>query len=371
MKHKIGTFVIAGIRQSFAPLERPNDIWLRAICIPLVILTANLLFANESQFNLTAYAVWSVVGIAYGLLMWEASMRWLLYVRRRYTTIGETRRRVVITFAGYFVITSSLQALIIWLSDITSLNSIPVTGAVYLKLIAVGFFSVLLMGAVFEFLYYIQKYREAIQESEAVKKAGLQSQYDSLKNQVNPHFLFNALNSLSALISEDRERAGLFLDELSSVYRYLLQAGQRPLVMLGEEITFLHAYRYLLDTRFGDALRWRIDIDARFMDRWLPPLTLQTLIENALRHNSLLPDQPLTIHLSTRDDGTLTVCNVIQRKRAAVLSPQGGLTILAARYESLGLPSPTITDDGRQFVVQLPLARKEQIYELVPAQNLS
>jgi sensor histidine kinase YesM len=343
---------------SLTQLERPNDRWLRAICIPLIILVTNLWYLDDSHYDLVAYASWSVVGIAYALFMWELSLRWLLYVRRRYTSIQQTRRRVLITFTGYFVITASLQALIIWLSDMLGVSSIPVDWTVYATLITIGFTSVLLVGTIFEVIYYLHKYREAVQESEAIKKVGLQSQYDSLKNQVNPHFLFNALNSLSALISEDRRQAGLFLNELASVYRYLLQAPQRPLVSLAEEMTFLGAYRYLLETRFGETLRWEISVDERLMAYGLPPLSLQTLIENVLRHNSLLAEQPLMIHVST-DSDTLVVGNLIRRKNSSFLVHQGGLASLSAQFSTLGLAKPIIEDDGKQFVVRLPLAPKE------------
>ncbi|WP_460982903.1 hypothetical protein [Spirosoma fluminis] len=111
--------------------------------LPLIILVVNLLFLADEPFTLAGYLIWSAGGIAYELLMWEISMRWLLYVRRRDTGIQQTRRRVLITFVGYLLITSSLQAFIIWFADVTRTNSIPITGAVYIKLIAVGFFSVL------------------------------------------------------------------------------------------------------------------------------------------------------------------------------------------------------------------------------------
>lgn len=115
------------------------------------------------------------------------------------------------------VITSSLQTLFIWLSDIMGVSSIPIDWRVYARLITVGFTSVLLMGSIVEVIYYLQKYWEAVQESEAIKKAGLQSQFDSLKNQVNPHFLFNSLNTLASLIDGDGQQAGKFVEEMASV----------------------------------------------------------------------------------------------------------------------------------------------------------
>jgi len=329
----------------------------------------NALFLEENHYNWLPFLLFTGLSGLYGIVMWEATMQWLLFTRRRYADIRQTSRRFWMTFMGYLLITSSMQALFLSGIDLLGVNTIPMTTAVYLTVICFGFVFVMLVGGLFEFMYYLQKYREAIEESEAIKKASLQNQYDNLRNQVNPHFLFNSLNSLAALIGEDREKAGIFLEELSSMYRYLLQAGQRPLVTLEEEVAFLHAYRYLLDTRFGKAIRWEIAIDDPYLAYWLPPLTLQTLIENALRHNSLLADQPLNLHISTRAGGTLVVRNDLHRKKAPILAPQGGLTILAMHYESLGLPTPVIQDDGALFSVQLPLTREEAVESILKSQE--
>ncbi len=342
-------------------LERPNDKWLRIILIPLISLVSVGVSYKDNTLHWMQWVAWWIISSVFGLLMWEASIQWVLYVRRRYNRIEQTRQRVITTFIGYMVILVTLQSMLIQLAKIAYVNEISITADTYLASFVMGCVCLLLVGSVLEFMYYIRKYREAVQESEAVKKAGLQSQYDSLKNQVNPHFLFNALNSLSALISEDRQKAGLFLDELSSVYRYLLQSGRRPVVTLAEEMNFLRAYRYLLDTRFNQALRWEITVGDQWLDRLLPPLTLQTLIENALRLNTFMVDQPLTLLIATQSNGTLLVSNTIQRKKAAVLAPQGGLTLLAERYTALKLPAPLIDDDGERFMVYLPLTRKEDL----------
>ncbi|MBO0952594.1 sensor histidine kinase [Fibrella forsythiae] len=343
-------------------MERPNDKWLRSVFIPLIALVFVVISYSDSlTLDWIQAVAWWIANSLFGLVMWEVSMQWLLFVRRRHNRIEQTRQRVMTTFIGYMLIVVACQSAYIQLVKVANLNAVPITAAMYLKSFGIGLFSLLLVGSALEFKYYMARYREAIQESENMKKAGLQSQYDSLKNQVNPHFLFNSLNSLNALISEDREKAGMFLDELSSVYRYLLQASQRPLVILTDEVAFLDAYRYLLDMRFGEALRWEIRLDESYMDYWLPPLTIQTLVENALRLNIALPECPLTLHITIPSPGTLAVCNTIQRKKVAVLGQQGGLTMLAKRYVSLGLPAPVIEDDGDQFTVRLPLTPKEQI----------
>ncbi|WP_420149695.1 sensor histidine kinase [Spirosoma sp.] len=342
-------------------MKRPNDRWFRWISIPLLVLLANLFYLVEYEYDYRRYLGWALLGMAYVALMWEAVIWWLMFVRQRYARIQQTRLRVLVTFAGYLVLTTIFQMVFVWLTDVTNIALIPVNRQVYIVYLITGFICTLLVGSIYEVIYYLQKYREAVQETESVKKAGLQSQYDSLKNQVNPHFLFNSLTSLSALISEDRQKAGLFLDELASVYRYLLQAGQHPLVALGDEVAFLTSYRYLLDARFGGALRWDVAIDDRFINRLLPPLTLQNLLENAHRHNSLLPDSPLQLSIRTTHDGYLEVGNSIQRKKAAVFNRQGGLIQLAAHFDVLDLPPPVIRDDGHWFIIRLPLISKEQI----------
>lgn len=341
-------------------LERPNDKWVRWIGIPLSVLLSNLIYLKEYQYDFGRYVSWALFGMVYVALVWQIVVWWLMVVRRRYADIEQTRLRVLITFVGYLLITTTCQMLFVWLIDKVGIAPIPINRQVYIVYLITGVICTLFVGAIYEVIYYLQKYREAVQESEAVKKAGLQNQYDSLKTRVNPHFLFNALTSLSVLISEDRQKASRFLDELASVYRYLLQAGQHPFVLLSDELSFLTSFRYLLDARFGKALHWEMAIDDHLTDRCLPPLSLQILIENAIRHNRLLPDQPLTLCIRTTTDDCLEVSNPIQRKKMTVSTHQGELMRLAAHFDMLDLPQPTITDDGRQFAVRLPLVRKEQ-----------
>ncbi|UFH53485.1 sensor histidine kinase [Spirosoma sp. KNUC1025] len=347
-------------------MERPNDKWIRWIGIPLSVLLANLIYLEEYQYDYRRYFGWALFGMVYVALLCEMIVWWLMFVRQRYAAIHQTRLRILITFVGYLVLTTVFQMLFVWVTDKTGIAPIPVTPQVYIVYFITGFVCVILVGSVYEVIYYLRKYREAVQEAEAVKKVGLQSQYDSLKNQVNPHFLFNALTSLSALISEDQRKASLFLDELASVYRYLLQAGQHPLVTLSDEVTFLTSFRYLLDARFGPTIRWQIAIDDRFLNRWLPPLTLQTVIDNALRHNCLLPDSPLKLTIRTTDDGYLEVSNSIQRKKVTLSSPQRDLIRLAAHFDVLDLPKPIISDDNQLFTVRIPLVSKEIAEQTTP-----
>ncbi|GAB2576858.1 histidine kinase [Spirosoma areae] len=181
----------------------------------------------------------------------------------------------------------------------------------------------------------------------------------ALQAQVNPHFLFNSLNSLSALIDDDTEQAGLFLDELSSVYRYLLRANNQILTPLSAELAFIQSYSHLLQTRHGNALRVVWQVDPPLLNRQLPPLTLQLLVENAVKHNIALPDQPLTIAIATDAHNRLQVRNNVQRKTMRVASNGVGLANIWSKYQMLNQPAPTILEDDGEFVVTLPLIQGE------------
>ncbi|WP_428665190.1 sensor histidine kinase [Runella sp.] len=340
-----------------------NDKWPRRIITLALALVLNFFYFRNNRYDFDAkiYLSRSVLSTVYIVLIWELTVGWVLYVRSRYANINQTRQRVVTTIVGYVSLTVILQLVFVGLIDLAGFYVVALTWRSYALNVVGGLVCTVLIGSTYEAIYYLRKYGEAVQEAEAVKKEGLQSQYDSLKNQVNPHFLFNSLNCLSALISEDKRRAGLFLDELSSVYRYLLQAGQKPMVTLSEEVSFLNSYRYLLDTRFGDVLRWELDMNEYFADCLLPSLTLQVLIENALRHNQLLSDQPLRFFIQTTVNGELVVRNSIKRKRTSVAPSQGRLMKLAANFEMLGFPQPVIEDDGRHFTVRIALFQREQI----------
>ena len=190
---------------------------------------------------------------------------------------------------------------------------------------------------------------------DALSKAQLQAQLDALKQQVNPHFLFNSLNSLISLIDESPKQAGIFAEELSSVYRYLLRVNQQPLTNLGSELAFVQSYYHLLKTRYGNLLTLETNILPGHECLLLPPLTLQLLIENAVKHNVVLPEQPLTIVLLTNEQNRLVVSNNLQRKPNRTLSNGVGLSNIFAQYQMLGQPAPVIEDDGLSFRVTLPL----------------
>ncbi len=342
-------------------MEKLNDKGLRLIGIPALELLTNLLYLEQYHYNGWIYLRTSAWGTVYVWLVWDVLTRWLRRVRARYPRIEQTQQRVVATFAGYFVIVTVGQLSVVWLFGAVGLAGVPITREVYVSQLIGGYVAIVLVGVAYEIIYYLGKLKIAILEAERAQKARLQHQFDSLKSQVNPHFLFNSLNSLSSLIGENPRQATAFLDELSSVYRYLLQTSERELTTLRNELEFIKSYYHLLKTRHGASLALYREVDEAYLDAQLPPLTLQLLVENAVKHNVLLPEDPLTISILTTEAGELVVANTIHRKSVRVLSNRVGLANIASRYRLLNLSEPLIEDDGRFFIVRLPLLGKEPV----------
>ena len=142
-----------------------------------------------------------------------------------------------------------------------------------------------------------------------------EQEFENLKSQVNPHFLFNCFNTLSSLIQEDKKEAEKFLDELSKVYRYLLTNNEDGVSTVEKEVKFLESYYRLLKTRYGDGLHINIEIDKRYYPYLLPSLSLQLLVENAVKHNVVSRQKPLTIEVFTAAGNKLVVNNNLQRKQ--------------------------------------------------------
>lgn len=216
----------------------------------------------------------------------------------------------------------------------------------------------LLSVGIDESTYSMKKWRENTLEKEQLEKINVQSQLESLKNQVNPHFLFNSLNSLSSLIDEEPEKAEQFVDEMAKVYRYLLQTNEDVLTTLDIELGFIQSYYHLLKTRYGAGIQLNVDVAARDRTYQLPPLTLQMLVENAVKHNVIHAGRPLLIEIRTTDADQLLVRNNYQRRTGGrIASNQVGLSNISAKYRLLAQSDLIVLSDDDHFTVILPLLK--------------
>lgn len=289
-----------------------------------------------------------------------------------FPSIRQTRQRLVLLLLAFLTITPLFIVGPLWAYGHWHWFGYQPTPGVLSRILLVNVVVNLISVGTFESVYSLNKWRESMLEKEQLKKANLQSQYESLKNQVNPHFLFNTLNSLSSLIADEPQRAEAFIDQMARVYRYLLQTNRRTdtsangeLTTLATELNFIDSYFHLLKTRYGAGIDLVVDVPDDQQNRLLPPLTLQMLVENAVKHNIIQAQKPLLITICSLPDGRLSIRNNLQRKntrsdRRPVLSNQVGLSNIQAKYRLLASrqASPgqvVISEDESHFTVIIPL----------------
>lgn len=210
-------------------------------------------------------------------------------------------------------------------------------------------------------IYVLFSQRQAIVlENERLKNENLTTRYNMLVGQINPHFFFNSLNSLAMLVRERQdEKALTYIDQLSYTFRYIIQNGQSTLMTLDEELKFIEAYGYLFKIRYADKLFFDIDVEEKYRDWTLPALSLQPLVGNAVKHNTITKSKPLHITIRTAD-GWLEVSNPKVPKLEPEPSTGIGLENLRNRWRLITGRDIEIVDDGRTFTVRMPLHNPAQ-----------
>jgi uncharacterized membrane-anchored protein YhcB (DUF1043 family) len=216
------------------------------------------------------------------------------------------------------------------------------------------FVSGLVVGCVLIIRLIFQKQNVQL-ENETLRREALQSQFESLKNQLSPHFLFNSLTALKTLISEAPETAQNYINNLSRALRYTLQSNEKQLVTLKEEMDFMESYLYLIRMRFDTNLSVNTDIDEKYFAHKLPPLTIQTLVENAVKHNEISKRKPLIINIITTENEMLAVWNEIQEKITDEEGTGIGLTNLSRQFMMLVGKDIIISGENNLFRVEVPL----------------
>lgn len=271
--------------------------------------------------------------------------------------IRMTRGKMALSFFLTWGASSLFGQLFVWLHHQFDIPAIDAMVHHYLHPLRDLIIACIVTGSNYIF-HLIVKQQRIVVENEALRTESLRHQYESLKSQLNPHMLFNSLNTLQSLIRESPPKALDYTQELSQVLRYTLRDNDRQSVTLAEEMQFAQAYIYLMKMRYEENLVFHIAIDERMNGLLLPPMSVQLLIENAIKHNEISNRNPLTITIRTEQEALL-VCNPIQPKRVAPAGPGIGLDNLAKRYRLLWQDEIGITADKGTFCVRLPLHQPE------------
>ena len=330
-----------------------DDTWVFVFGIPVVSFAIPLLFfkATLSEGLLAYLPEWGI-SLMYTISYWIACRSIFIYGRRRFPRYDETRKRIFFTIAAvlisYIFISQGLEVVhgFIGHKERPGVTDFDYTVATLLI--------VALASTLYESVFLYYRWKNAIIEAERLRRENVESQLEGLKNQVNPHFLFNSLNTLSYIIPQDPEQAVVFVQKLSKVYRYILEIRDKKLISLEEELHFLKAYLFLVQQRFGDNLKVDVQADESLLSAHLVPLSLQILFENVIKHNIISKGKPLDVSLWI-EDGRLFVSNNLQRKRQSMPSTKLGLQNIKNRYAYFSNEKVEIIDGPDKFTVSLPL----------------
>lgn len=208
-----------------------------------------------------------------------------------------------------------------------------------------------------QLIYLSRKQQQTVLENETLLLENMRSRFQALKSQVDPHFLFNSLNTLNSLIAIDKTKAQEYVLQLSNVFRYTLQNKEE--ITLEEELKFNYSYCHLMQIRYGDNLRFIYDINEKYYSYVIIPLSIQTLVENAIKHNIVSNKQPMTIIIATTEKGYLSVSNPIQPKKEVEKGEGIGLINLRERYHLMWKEDIVINQTHSIFDVLIPLIKKE------------
>lgn len=215
-----------------------------------------------------------------------------------------------------------------------------------------------LIASVVIIRYSVIGWKKSMLEAEQYKRQSIESQYSALVNQINPHFLFNSMNALASLIPQSPEKAVDFVNKFSKIYRYVLDVKDKIVCEIKDELDFLDSYCYLQKIRFGENLIINKQIDATFLNYYLPPLSLQLLIENAIKHNEVSKTNPLQIRIVSNGE-YIIVTNNLKLKFTKQDSPGIGLTNLRERYMHLTNLKPEFYVKNNEYIAKIPVINEE------------
>ncbi len=339
-------------------LIKPPKVQVQSFWASMPLIVFALMYIMYDDRIWSEWEIWAVTfPLIYfiGFFSWYSHAQYDHFLRMKFPSLQQTGKRVFFKLLVNLLIMTPSVLIIFFVFHHFRILGYQVQDGDLKYGYLVGLTVNLIFETLWEVIYIIDKYKEATAEKDMLEQLQLQQEFDGLKQKVNPHFLFNCFNTLSALIAEDKDKAEKFLDELSKVYRYLLRKNTDSMSTLESEIKFIESYFKLLKTRHSDAVELQIEVDKQYSNYLLPSLSLQMLLENAVKHNALSKNHPLTIEIFTTTGNKLVVNNNLQRRTIKAPSNKVGLENIKAKYSLLHMKGFQVMEDGKNFTVVLPL----------------
>jgi len=335
-----------------------------AIGIPLVAFLVPLMFFIDDLPNgIRSYWPKFIISLLHTISFWFSVRGVIIFMRKQYTLVKETGKRIMFSFLLlipiYLVISFSIDLICFPIVNFFGGKKIPID---FFRANVASITIIALVWAIYESIYMYARWKDSIVEQERLHSQFIQSQLEGLKSQVNPHFLFNSLNTLAYIIPEDSTKAVKFVEKLAKVYRYILEIQDRRLIPLHEELAFLESYVFLHQERFGKNLQVKLKVSEEARHNLIVPLSLQILFENAFKHNIISNEHPLTVSLVATTT-KLTICNNLQRRNSNGESTKIGLANIQNRYVYFTDQPVVIEETDTIFSVTIPLIQSPVLVE--------
>jgi sensor histidine kinase YesM len=333
-----------------------NDRWLLIIGAPLLGLVLAVMPFMLINKYLPTINIWTTIGISviFSVICWIGCRHIVFTLWKVFPWDKKPKLHILIEIPGIFAWVTLLCLLVSWWITFYFFHQTFHFSVTFWHNVIITNFVAFFVTAIHEGIFFYIQWKYNIQRSEDLEKSTYEAQYENLRSQVNPHFLFNSLNTLAAQV-ECNPEAVSFVENLSDFLRYSLSNTGRELVPLKEEIQMLRKYKYLQQTRFGQNLEINIDVDENAQNEFIAPLALQMLVENAIKHNIISKDKPLIINIFISNNHYLSVENNLQKKIEPGRSTGIGLKNISNRYQYLTTRKVIFLESSLKYKVSIPL----------------
>jgi LytS/YehU family sensor histidine kinase len=334
--------------------NKKREIVIRYVGIAIIsfIFTFfDLAYIKGNSSFLAAY----ILSFVRTTLIWTGSMYIINYSITKFSMFRETAKLILfqVGFLTVFVVLVELAEIFV----IERFFKISLTMNEKSSLLIIALIITFMISAIYASAAFFIQWKQNLLRSQALEKANLEARYDTLRNQVNPHFLFNSLNTLLMLV-QDNPVASRYVESISEIMRYMLQSRDKDAVLLRDELKIARDYVFIQQSRFGDKLNVAFDVPESFYHYAIPPLAIQMLLENAVKHNVVSKEDPLFVKVFVTENLFLVVENTVKDKIDKDASTGVGLENIQNRYLHLTGKNIVVRRDSGKFTVMLPLFEK-------------
>ena len=334
---------------------RSEKFWIEWLTVvPLAIALGFYFYGSSFYSSLESFLSRTLILVIIGTIISVLNHLVRFYALYYFHKLNQWTVRITLSLIAYLIVSLGISLLAFKLFSFFPF--LVVTEEKKNISLLVTIFITIIGAILYEANTYYHQWKSAIAEEEQLEKLNLESQFQSLQGQLNPHFLFNSFNALQSLVDQSPVQAKAFIQELARVYRYVLDKKDAMVVPCGDEITFIKSFLYLNHIRFGDSLQASIELDN--CTGYLPPLTLQLLVENAIKHNVISKSKPLHIRIY-QEGNAIVVSNNLQLREDTPPESGIGHQNLLARYALLSATAPQFYVRDQNYVAIVPIIEQE------------